>query len=316
MRHANGQGPERRLRSSLFLSLPILIGCLAAGCNMPLPAWVPAPLREPAVRFLGFVDSGARTKSVSSDEVDGKLPPNSVSVNQEILKEMVRAVFLREPASEQEFSGLLDVLNQGASFEGVYNGLVHSTEYRRLEDNAKPVLPATIQRFAEEMAILEMELPVADRALLNDALSKPLPKIVELAEADGSDAAQEVTAAPVAMASPTPSYTSVDQERAAVQKSIEETFLHANVFTMKRVIGSELFKVVAQKRADRNRLADWYAQWCVRVAKLGVDFGYAQRSSEDLAFHTEWAWGASTDRLQWEMLLRIHRLLNEADVRR
>jgi len=307
---------ERSMQPSVFFRLSLLAPFVfLQACSLPLPAWFPLPLKKFVTEVLSVKDLNAPPPVVTSEEVDGKLPPNSVTVNQKILDEMVRVVFLREPLSSKEFAGLLDVLNQGASFEGVYNGLVHSVEYRQLEEKGKPVLPATLSRFSEEWTLLQIEIPPQERTVLSDLLALPLAPIESPQEGDSSDTsgASDSKGAPPA---PEPSYASKDDERRSIQRKTEETFLRSNVLTMKRVIGSEVFKVFNTKRSDRNQLADWYAKWCSRTSELGVDFSYPQRNDSDVDFHREWAWNASTDRLQWEVLYRLHRLLNEAEAKR
>jgi len=296
-------------RSLLFCSFAFAL----TACSFPFPAWVPVPVKSWLLSSFGVKDSSQNAKPVSSEEIDQKLPPNSVSVNQKILDEMVQTVFLRDPISPKEFAGLLDVLNQGASFEGVYNGLVHSTEYRQLEENAKPALPTTLQRFAEEWTLLQIELPVEERARLTASLALPIPAIEAPQEGDAESASSSISDM---QPSPTPSFTSRDEERKAVQQATEEIFLRANAFTLRRVIGSEVFKVFARKKGDRNVLADWYARFCSRVAARGVALGYPQREDEGIEFHREWAWNASTDRLQWEVLFRLHRILNDSESKR
>ena len=61
--------------------------------------------------------------------------------NSELLQEVMRVVFNREPRDRAEFGTLLDTLNQGASIEGIYNGFTHSSDYRKIEvgnPGAKP----------------------------------------------------------------------------------------------------------------------------------------------------------------------------------
>jgi hypothetical protein len=306
-----GRGAKPSLPQIIFFTFfPLAL----SSCSFAFPGWVPGPLKSWLRASLGVQDSSSVAQSVSSDEIDKKLPPNSVSVNQKILNEMVKTVFLRDPISPKEFSGLLDVLNQGASFEGVYNGLIHSTEYRQLEEKAKPALPGTLQKFAEEWTHLQLELPPEERAKLTAALALPIPAIESPQEGDADHAI--ATEGGVATPAPMPSYANREDERKAVQRAVEETFLRANAFTMKRVIGTEVFKVFSRKKTDRNVLADWYARFCVRIAERGIALDYPQREDEDPEFHREWAWNASTDRLQWEVLFRLHRVLNDSESKR
>jgi hypothetical protein len=98
-----------------------------------------------------------------------------------------------------------------------------------------------------------------------------------------------------------------------------KVFVGSSIFTLKRIIGDEVQKLVALRLgkgapADgRERLAVWYGKWVVRLAGMGVDFGLPQRLRADELFHYQWAIAATPDRLQWEMLNRLHRLLNQAN---
>jgi hypothetical protein len=286
-----------------------------SGCGLGLPSWVPSPLRPPLVRLFGFSDPIVdAAKAVSSDEIDQRLPPNSVGVNLQILKEMYNVIFMRVPTGPAEYGGLLNSLAQGASFEGVYNGLMVSTEYRRLEAESRPAVPKTIRVFAEELTRLQMELPKDLRTPITVELSKPLGGVVELPEG-GVDPSPDVPAFAEAPPSPGPSLDTV-AESAALMDQIESAFLETNLFTMKRVLGTEVFKVIAAKKATRHVLAAWFGLWSARMAGRGVDFQYEQRNGTDPDGYAEWAFGASTDRIQWEVLFRLHRVLNESEGKR
>ena len=297
--------------SGLMMGLALL----ASGCGIGLPGWVPSPLRHPLVRLFGFSDPIAdAAKAVSSDEIDQRLPPSSAGVNLQILKEMYQVIFLRESTGPVEYGGLLNSLSQGASFEGVYNGLMVSAEYRRLEAESRPAVPKTIRLFAEELTRLQMELPRDQRTPITAELSKPQGGVVELPEG-GVDPSPVASVSHEPQPSSLPSGDSV-AEAAALMDQIEGAFLETNLFTMKRVLGSEVFKVISAKKATRNVLATWFGLWSARMAERGIDFQYEQRNSTDADSYAEWAFGASTDRIQWEVLYRLHRVLNETEGKR
>ena len=87
-------------------------------------------------------------------------------------------------------------------------------------------------------------------------------------------------------------------------------FVDASNFTLKRVLGDEMLRLVAEKSSDPKALQAWYGQWVVRMAGKGVDFGFPLRNKADAAFHSQWAASADPDRLKWEVLNRINRILN------
>jgi hypothetical protein len=86
---------------------------------------------------------------------------------------------------------------------------------------------------------------------------------------------------------------------------------------LKRFLGNEALKVVeAKEKAGEPALADWYAKWTARVVgENPIDYGVAARGLADQNFHRAWASHAPHDRLVWEVLNRIHRVLNAAEAR-
>ncbi len=80
-------------------------------------------------------------------------------VHAEMLHEMYTTVFRAEPPSREEFGSLVDSLNQGASLEGIYRGLVFGEAYRRLEEKEVGHVPAPVRTvFERECSLLEMHL--------------------------------------------------------------------------------------------------------------------------------------------------------------
>jgi|GEM_PF-977996 len=292
-------------------------GSVFSGCGVPLPAWIPGNLRPHLVSIFGFVDPNVVVKKpVSSEEIDRALPSNSVGVNLQILQEMYRVVFLRETAGPAEYGALLSVLTQGASFEGVYNGLVANSEYRKLEAEGRPVGPLTIRLFAEELVYLQMEIPREERTPIVPDLAKPMAAI----EFPAEDSAEHP--APSSLPVPVPSQPapreSMDPQMEAfrMRGEIERVFIGSNLFTMKRVLCTEVFKVFTAKKPRRPELASWFGKWAARVAERGVDFQYEERNSTDAPTYDDWAFGATTDRIQWEVLYRLHRMLNVSEGRK
>ena len=233
-----------------FSQVPILImtatglGIALAGCQGLLgQTSAPAP-SDGEVRI-------AASRVPSPSEAVKRAKENS-----EILQEVLRVVYDREPENRAEFGSLVDSMNQGASIEGLYNGFTHSSEYRKLETENPGSRPEALGFFASELARTEAELtPPTDFGA--------------------------------------------------------ETFSGASIFTLKRVLGDELLKLISQKSKDPKALQAWYGAWVVRMCGLGVDFGLPLRNKPDAEFHARWAATADSDRLKWEVLNRIQRVLNE-----
>jgi hypothetical protein len=83
----------------------------------------------------------------------------TAKANGELLREVYVVVFGGEPADRNEFGSNVDSMNQGASLEGMYNGFTHSSHYRELEEQNPGARPEALQAFAEELTLLELQLP-------------------------------------------------------------------------------------------------------------------------------------------------------------
>jgi hypothetical protein len=254
-----------KLKVTLALSASLVLTSLVlSGCENPLGGYfaqepTPSPSIQPKVNEVS--ESVKKAKA-----------------NAELFHEMFLVVMMREPKDRAEFGNWVDTLNQGASLEGVYNGLVHSADYRALEESSPKSSEQTLKAFREEINFLEQELP------------KP---------------------------------------------TVLENFGLSSVFVLKRVIGEEALKVIAAKLANsdiktqstpspgpsisptgtskRANLAAWYAKWAVHMASRNVDFGIPLRNKPDEAFHLKWALAVTDDQILWEVLNRLHRVLNTAN---
>lgn len=182
-----------------------------------------------------------------------------------LLHEMFEVVLLREPLGNGEFDSLWNPLLQGASIEGIYNGLVHSSRYLDLEQKTGRATPLTVQVFKQELAPFEA------------ALGQP-----------------------------------TDFEAV--------NFQEASLFTLKRILGDEALKVVDTKSANPGVLVSWYGPWTARIASMKIDFGLPLRSNTDPHFHEHWAMEqlktpSGMDYVVWEILDRVHRVLDVAEER-
>ncbi len=260
---------------------------------------------------MGHPRSAPQAPATGTDKVDSGEQFSSenarrAKANAELLQEVFRVVFVREPKSPAEFGNWVDTLNQGASLEGVYNGFTHSSTYRELETSKKGAAPSAIQVFAEELALLELEL--AEPTKFSDKDAQPLVVLGQI------DLSTPVTAeeryAPFAKASAEPKKKS-DASQLTGQYS--KIFLSSSLFTLKRVLGDEALKVIGEKRASKELLATWYSRFVVRIAARGVDFGVPLRNNVFEKFHYDWAIENSEDRLSWEVLNRLHRAVNAAN---
>ncbi len=221
-------------------------------------------------------------------------------VNTEVLYELYQVVTQSPPQSRDEFSGLVDALNQGASIEGVYNGFVFSSSYRNLEKNSSELKPEALIAFAKEVALLRAELPEPDDLSEKDA--EPLAVPVN----PGS----EVEVSPrVVVFDQKSNKTSYDARVMSLRYA--KIFSDSSIFTLKRLLGKEILAVIDAKKSDPEKLASWYSKWVVHMNKYKIDYGLQLRNISDEKFHHDWVMKASRDMLVWEVLNRVHRLMNE-----
>ena len=290
--------------------MPLLSGCetmdklnaeinalkvVMSGGTSPLAKQSPAPAQETQEQFSSKAAQQAK-------------------INSELLHEMFQVVLMREPKDRGEFGDLVDSMNQGASLEGIYNGFTHSSAYRRLEAANAGGSPEALKIFSEELAMIEAELPERTEFAANAA--QPLPMPVD----PGADPAAR--SAGVITFDKRPSPSPVADARGAqgvkvsvqsLQEAYAKNFAGASIYTIKRTLGDEALKLVQAKAANKQLLADWYSKWVVRMCSKNVNFGIPQRNTPDEQFHKTWAIAASEDQLRWEVLNRVHRLLNEAN---
>ena len=248
--------------------------------------------------------SSVPSSEASNEEFSSQAAKNAKS-NAEILKEVLLVVFMREPKDRGEFGNWVDTLNQGASLEGVYNGLTHSSDYRKLEFSSSAASISALKIFGEELAVLELELPVATEFDSNSA--SPLPTLGTVDPVSQTDVV-EFGKTEKAIASPGP-----NQSMPVLAEKYSKQFAGASIYILKRVISDEALKVIAAKNQYREKLATWYSKWAVRMVQRNVDFGISLRNKADESFHYKWAVATSVDRIQWEVINRLQRVLNEAN---
>lgn len=221
--------------------------------------------------------------------------------HREQISEAMRIVLDQESVDAETFTGLVSALNQGASFEGVYNGLVHSSAYRERELSRPDSTVEARAAFAE--MLWELERALTSTVEITSRMSETLSRPVDPAREAGTTSA-----------APTQLTDAHQAEAVDWQAACRAMFARASIFTLKRVAGDVLLDVIAEKHADRAALAKWFADWSAHLANRGVDFGLALRNRPDAAFHQAWALHASTDQLTWEALNRLHRVLNRLNI--
>jgi hypothetical protein len=262
---ASSASRSRRARIAFGLAL-LFLGL--TGCEAPpwLPQWLAPP------------PSGSQSQPSRTPEQAKRL----AQIRAELLREMMFVVFMKEPKDLAEFRSYQNVMEQGASLEGIYNGFTHSSDYRTLESMNRGASAEALRDFGEELTALESALP--EPTEFDASSAEPLARPVM---PDGSEDASP----PVARPKPKPVVLSAEE--------YSKLFVGASIFTLKRVLGDEALKVIASKRDFPGKLALWYSKWVVRIAErhAKVDFGIPQRNKPDEAFHYDWAIGAPEDQL-------------------
>ncbi len=281
---------------TIFLTFILIF---MGGCKI-VPDWL-----------SGYLD--ALTKVDQAKEEKTAIKEMHVQANAELLQEMLRVIFVKNPDSLSQFHGWLQVLNQGASIEGVYNGLTHSSYYRNLETQNRNSAPRALRVFSAELAEIEIELK--KQTEFTEESAGPLPRI----STDSLVSPENMVVDGVS----TLEFPALGDEAKKEEikkpdiheliKKYQEVFLGASLFTMKRILCDEALKLIGEKSEYPEKLALWYSAWAPRMSKFGVDFGLGLRNSNDKNFHYTWALSASKDRLSWEVINRLQRLMNKAD---
>jgi hypothetical protein len=246
------------------------------------------------------LDEEGKKKLVETLSPEQSMIIKKQKIRGEVLKEMYQVVLQKEPQDLEEFSGYREAMVQGATFEGIYNGFTHSSNYRLLEMHHPGSGLETVRLFAEELEILEREL--SDKTLFHSKSALPLPVLENPAYSLSQQAIYQGRT-----------------EAKKIYKGKEavdyytRVFYMASMYTLKRVLGDEAMKVVDLKRANQNDLARWYGNWAATLAHKKIDFGLTLRNNTDAEFHYQWALSVPEDLLRWEVLNRLHRLINEAN---
>lgn len=283
---------------------------LFSGCGVePFQSWSLQLKREwAALTQVAQGQSSPLAGGASADDV--ALKAKAAQQNAEILQEIFRVTWAQETIDRSQFGNWVDSANQGASFDGIFNGFVHSSEYKKLEETTPQAQTRLVDVFAEELSWILLEMP--EPTVLTTAMAKPLsrPDLAGMEKA-AMQAAAEIVAPSIQQSPIRKRASNDDQDWRKLQKTEAAVlFTKASPYTLKRVLGTEALKLVSAYSGNRAKLATWYGKFCERMAILGIDFGIPQRNQGGAAFHEKWATDASEAVLSWEILNRLQRFLN------
>jgi len=301
--------------------IAVTTSVLLSACDVPIPL---QNLMDSAKNLMGM--SPAKKETSPQPGASPAASPLSaaaaaMAANSELLTEMFQVTFHQKEIEDQSlFSSLVSSLNQGASLEGIYRGLVMGSRYRVLESKAKAASPDAIKFFATEMGELQAGMKSPSSFTKDTAKQAPTIDYPEgaadsppSAGANGPDSytfgdTEKKEAAPVPQSEPSGKRTKKE-----IASEILDDFIGATPFTLKRVLADEALRKIDELKDSPADLAQWYASLVVRLAETGTDFGLPQRNTTDYDFHFRFARTMSVDRVKWEVLNRYHRVINRIE---
>jgi hypothetical protein len=190
-------------------------------------------------------------------------PREKLEFHRWLVTEMLEQIYARPIKDKSVAAGWANVLSQRASIEGVYRGLILSSDYLALE-SGKPSDLKALRFFGNEMAMLDYPAATEEDSRVKDASARYVKDSMRLP-----------------------------------------------IYTLKREMGDRILREANQRKADPEKLAAWYSGIATRWAKYNVNFGLPQRNQKDEAFHFKWAKENTLGMIQWELLNKAHRILNQ-----
>jgi len=101
-----------------------------------------------------------------------------------------------------------------------------------------------------------------------------------------------------------------EKVQAAAAKYVQSN-MTTSIYALKRELGERILREAVKRKVDAEKLAAWYSGIVARWTKLDIPFGLPQRNEKSEAFHFEWAKENTLGMLEWELLNREHRILNQ-----
>ena len=242
-----------------------------------------------------------------------------VKCSAEMITEMFQVIFQKTEIEDKAlYSSLVSTLEQGASLEGIYNGLVFGPRYRLLESKAKAASPESIKFFAKELT--EVQKGMMSPTVFTNELTKLVPSINNpMAHAHNTlgvlgKAQEKATPIPTPPPLPTTLSSPADAVAKAPTQTVEEmlnNFIGVTPFTLKRMLCDEAMKKIDELKNSPTELAQWYAGVAVRMSGYNVEFGLPARNSSDFDSYVPVAKTMSPDQMKWEVLNRYQRVMNQ-----
>lgn len=267
---------------------------------------VPAPLENAVEWMKNLVGMAQVAETKPAPSPTPALSPQVAAqkANAELLAEMYHVVFHQKEIEDQStFASLVSSLNQGASLEGIYRGLVMGSRYRVLESKAKAASPDAIKFFALEMS--ELQAGMKNPTKFTKDTAKLVPSI-DYPEGISDTGPDSLTFGD------TPPEISKKTAKEIVEEMLQD-FIGATPFTLKRVLADEALKKMDEMKDSPGEMAQWYASHVERMSGTNTDFGLPQRNANDFDFHFRFAKTMAVDRVKWEVLNRYLRVINHLE---
>ncbi len=226
--------------------------------------------------------------------------------NAAFIKEAHLVILEREVRAE-EFNRWINALNQGASYEGIVNGLSLGDEYRSKESGVAP--PEALRMYARIMTRLAIDETYDSKKFPAPPLGTETPNGNESSASKGKQGDGGNKTEIEMQNSVTPPAPSKEYENKLLAEFAQKG-VNKPLYVLKRECAREALKVMDTKKIYREKLATWYGYFAAYTNSYKVDFGINDRNVATDMTHYQWALSASEDRIKWEIFNRIHRLFN------
>jgi hypothetical protein len=161
--------------------------------------------------------------------------------NSELLSEIMKVIFNeKEVEDKNTFGSLVHSLNQGASLEGIYRGVIMGSRYRGMEAKSKAASPTTLKIFANEMAEIQVDM------------KNPTEFTIESRKALSIEFPDEASVSEMPTAAPRSQEVKEKREKIAIADDLVRMFIGASPFTLKRVLGEEALKKMDELKESQG----------------------------------------------------------------
>lgn len=255
---------------------------------------------------LKSVLQGGRS-SLSSDSPEARRR-RKLKAQSEILSEMHKVVLKAPLKDRKKYAGLLGALEEGASLEGIYRGFVSTPEYRELEKRGPRASGDVFERFVTLLMDAQLSLPEARILMPQDG--DPPKRLGYQHLVNPKRGTNEGTLLKAHLELYRKALKSARSGNAQKLDALyREIFSRSSIYTLKRILSDEVLRLMDSMKNHPIRMAEWYSNFAVTSTAYQIDFALEPRNSAEADMHRKWALKAEYEQVVWEVLNRIHRLL-------